>query len=1356
MKSWFTHLLVVAFLCPLCLAGEKPAAPKAAPAQPAVLAPFDKASWIWSAGADDTIYLRKVLILEEAPTAAHILITADNGYNLFINGSSIGSKLGMEAEIWQSVERFDLKPQLAMGRNILGICGMDLGPPAGVVAALRLEFKQHPPLELVTDASWRVSTKADPAKFAHPDYIEGADWQNARVIGPMGVGPWGSLAFSAEAAANRPPPPKMEVPVPGKDFRWPQAIAFLADDCSVYVPLRGEAWGVCFRVGDWSRAYTEFDLPCPSKIGRKLFSLSFPPSPAATDSPAPNDGKPASLAPEPKLLCDAGTGCMGSPSVAFDGKTIYVAMALGQEQEKFFHIYRIPAEGGAPKRLTDGPFHDLDPVELPDGRIAFASTRTGTFEEYHNPPSRALFVMNPDGTAIHPITSTIIFDNEPKVTADGRLAFIRTDNFFDRGKVETQIHVVRPDGTDGLTEIGASSGAEYGGRLRAYGYGSPAPLPDGRLAVISSRGNFISSMGVSEGQVQRLPGNLGDIAPMPDGRLLCTILRRQMRGMASDVIAVFDPRDNQMIRIYESAAGGVHSPVFLGPRARPPVIPESVERRRADGPAPTGFLMCQNVRFTTKTNADWAQVRAIRVLKAAGLTTRSSHSHIVHAGHQAVELGVVPLAPDGSFFVEVPADVPLALQAVDAEGRSELNEMSWIYVRPGERRSCVGCHHQRQAAPRIPEHYALAASIPPLRLLGQGNPPSFRGNNSGVTGMMDLQFERFRESASINRHSGGPLTTGQQEVAALAEQLRSAPEATKLTAIQRLSIFRDRAAAPALAERLQDQSREVRVAAAMALAACGTRESAPALLKALTAPDPLLAQAAATALECLTGHAEAFNSFAPVEKRESQAANWRRLLEPNGSAGVPPASASWDAIEQKLVAQALPQSPAVAGKGKAEVPNPAAKRHAILALGHIGGAAGREALRKFVTEEKTKSPYPPFTGDNRTDSFTFNAASPYNPRTLQAAVRALGHLKDTQAVPLLSEILAQNIEPKTANLFLAEAAIEALGRIATPEAETALLETFGKLKEYWQYVGWYSDHPALYACHSCPLHFRIAEALDATGSTRTAAIVPNLIRSVPTDPDRALFPENDDYENVVGRVIRRSGRGEEAIETCLALLGDTQAKAAAELKTAISTTAAAWGGHPGPENRAAQILSLLCRDSKYEPRVRAAFELFRAKPEEPVKRSLGNPSWTPIRHWTLFYLARALGNLGDKRSVDVLLAILGPELNEARHGRPDPAQPVIHFLQLEYTPCWRAAAAYALGCIADKRAVPTLLNAAGNLDNATDVRHAAAIALGRIGDPASFEAIRKLAQDYPEVSTRRALLQACEPLNAVVEARLEK
>jgi len=508
---------------------------------------------------------------------------------------------------------------------------------------------------------------------------------------------------------------------------------------------------------------------------------------------------------------------------------------------------------------------------------------------------------------------------------------------------------------------------------------------------------------------------------------------------------------------------------------------------------------------------------------------------------------------------------------------------------------------------------------------------------------------------------------------------------------------------------LRESGREARLAAALALAACGTRDSIPPLLAALDDEDPVVAQAANVALENLTAHAEP--TGAP--------AKWKEWLATN------PCDAIEARLERDLTA------------------SPPASRGSVVTLGHIGGDVARAALRDFVRSEAERNPFPPFVNDNRTDTFTFPAASPLNPRTLQEAARALGHLRDTNALPLFRELLAKNIEPRTANLYLVEAVIESLGRIGSPEAETALIDTFAALKDYWRYVGWYSDHPALYACHSSPVHARIIEALDALGSTRAGAIVPQLIRSVPTDPDRGLFPQNDDYEVLVGRLIRRSGRGGEVVESCLALLGEPLAKPAPDLKAALSTTHPAWGGHPGPENRAAQILSLACRDTAAEPRVRAAFARFRALPEEPISRTLGNPTWTPIRHWTLFYLARALGNLQDRASVDTLAAVLSDDLNEARHGRPDPAEPEIHLLHLDYTPCWRAAAAWALGEIGDRSAWPALLGAARNLDNATDVRHAAAAALGKVAVESDLAELSKLAADYPEVSVRKVLQTAC-------------
>jgi hypothetical protein len=122
------------------------------------------------------------------------------------------------------------------------------------------------------------------------------------------------------------------------------------------------------------------------------------------------------------------------------------------------------------------------------------------------------------------------------------------------------------------------------------------------------------------------------------------------------------------VKIYESEDTPIHSPVFLGARPRPPILPDTVQDSRAGLPSATGFLYAQDVHITRKTDADWGQIRAIRVLRSRGVSMRSSHWDFVHQGKEVTELGTVPIGPDGSFSVEVPADVPLALQAVDAEG----------------------------------------------------------------------------------------------------------------------------------------------------------------------------------------------------------------------------------------------------------------------------------------------------------------------------------------------------------------------------------------------------------------------------------------------------------------------------------------------------------------------------------------------------------------------------------------------------------------------------------------------------------------------------------------------------------------
>ncbi len=91
-------------------------------------------------------------------------------------------------------------------------------------------------------------------------------------------------------------------------------------------------------------------------------------------------------------------------------------------------------------------------------------------------------------------------------------------------------------------------------------------------------------------------------------------------------------------------------------------------------------------------------VRAIRGVPppAGGMGSRNAIGETDFEQQQI--LGYAPIEPDGSFKLQVPADVPLALSVIDADGRAIQTHTNWIQVRPGERRTCDGCHSPRRGA----------------------------------------------------------------------------------------------------------------------------------------------------------------------------------------------------------------------------------------------------------------------------------------------------------------------------------------------------------------------------------------------------------------------------------------------------------------------------------------------------------------------------------------------------------------------------------------------------------------------------------------------------------------------------------
>ncbi len=1256
------------------------------------------ASWVWAStkalGMDGkpVCYFRKTFELIAAPKAAVIVITADNGYDLFVNGQAVGSDTGPEDGYWRSFETYDITDKLVAGRNAIGVRGLNMGGPAGLLAAARIQKADGTIVEFRTDASWAVELLGESgwSGSGHDDAL----WKPAAVLGSIGGGVWGDIQYPGPISPARiGHDGRGSIVAPTADFEWPEGIVFVRG----FVPL-GSALLNIFRVSG-TAAYTENDVPSPAAVGHVLHTLV-----------------PARPGGQLRTLCDAGQGVIADPSVAFDGETIYFTMA--PEGDSFFHIYRIQSDGTGLRALTDGPFHDYSPVELPDGRIVFSSTRVGSRDEYHGNVASSLYVCDADGQNIQPLTYHIVADRDPQVTADGSVAFIRSDNFLERAKVETQIHQVRSDGTGGVILLGADRGtveyersraAEHNSSwLRNYGFGCPTPLPDGRIAAISTYGLVVSgAFGNGTSQFERLPSAFTpfDISPLPDGRLLCTEPRRGSIG-------VLDTQSGDVVSVHSSDGFDLHSPVFLGPRAKPPVMASHVSPKEERRYGKTGYLFCQNVFNTKQSDADLSRIKAIRVYEGKPFTLRSVDNHLVHIGVEGVELGTVPLAPDGSFHARVPADRALALQAIDAEGRAVLNELTWMYVRPGERRTCAGCHNPRSASPSATGN-ALAARSDAIALTGQGEPHRYRANNAANGGIVNLQLDRFREAGNINQYTQGPLArevadkplvAGRSSaVETLLLQLTDKSTPQRISAARRLGVYRDRNAVEGLLAALDDSSPEVRIAAALSLSACGNRNAVKGLLESLNDEHPLVAQAANVALEHLSGGSVEFDPYAAPESDAAGA--WRDWFQ----------RYDWTQIETQLIAR-------LAGEDDVDV------QSAVDSLGHVGGDAARRALRDYVDKNRDR----PL-------------------RNLIAALRALGYLQDRDAVPLLKELIntyahvdptvelpAAGIKQELGWLqrpvYLAATAAEALGWIATPEAEAVLIEAYPKLFEFWRYTWWTGDHDWLRSCHSSVIHYRILEAFDAMASRNIETLVPGIVRSVPIDPDRAMLLECDGYETLAGRVVQRTGRASSVIETSLAVLGDPMAVADPSLMEAVSVSPPATQVKPlSPEARAAQSIAVVMLDDRYAPRVRVALERYRAEP--PSRK----------RSWVCFFLLRALGKVHDRGSVDLLVAMLEQDPTEGSYGFHQPPNALVY---KAIAPFPRAAAAYGLGEIGDPRAVPALLKTLADLQNAVSTRQMAAHSLGKLCGPENLAELQVLADDYPEIATRRTMQEACAKIGA--------
>jgi hypothetical protein len=398
-------------------------------------------------------------------------------------------------------------------------------------------------------------------------------------------------------------------------------------------------------------------------------------------------------------LIDDPQGGVRDPQVHYDGDKILFSYRPGKTHR--YHLYEINIDGSGLRQLTDGPFDDIEPSYLPDGRIVFCSTRCNRIINCNLVQAALLFTCDGDGQNIRQISPNNETENTPWPLPDGRIVYTRWE-YIDRGIGGFKaLWTTNPDGTGQMTL--------YGNTKPAPTFLDAKPIPNSRSIVminsthmgcehVGSVAAFDPSNGPDDRSSEQIVAWEGDCRdPYPVGQsgfLAARGSKIVLIGSDRSMHTVFElPEEDRRTDLW------CHEPRLLKPRPREPVIPS-----RLDLTKETGVLMLADVyhgrNMSGVRRGEIKQLLVMETLpKAVNFSGQADPYSFDHSFNLNRVLGTVPVEEDGSAHVEVPAMRGIILAALDQDGLAVKRMQSFLTVQPGETVGCVGCHEQRQNTP---------------------------------------------------------------------------------------------------------------------------------------------------------------------------------------------------------------------------------------------------------------------------------------------------------------------------------------------------------------------------------------------------------------------------------------------------------------------------------------------------------------------------------------------------------------------------------------------------------------------------------------------------------------------------------
>ncbi len=414
-----------------------------------------------------------------------------------------------------------------------------------------------------------------------------------------------------------------------------------------------------------------------------LLDARYPPGSRVVAVPAPYQ-------PSEVRFLSQGLTAAGDPVLAPGGQRIlFVGKATSAST---WQVYEAAVKGGAPKRLTGVPGGAMSPDVLSTGDLVFLSPVPPIGPGVAPLNCCAIYRQAPQGPAQR-LTYAVGGAGDLTVLSDGRILFVTSLPEASPAAPHQAFFTVNNDGTEFSLYAGQHERPRLGRRPREIGP---------QLAYLAAAPGTGTEAWVAEGVRTARPFS----QPLRLFPFVSGPCRSVSGGSNQDVLASLKQGASFAIYRLATNATALGVPLFDDPAFDDVegglVAPRPKPMGHISAMAPTkrtGTIICLDANYTSYApgEGETAKAFSVRVTAWGG-------------DGQAKAIGEVALEADGSFMAEVPIDVPLGFEALDAKGQVLRQTPPVVWVRAGENRSCIGCHEPHGRTPR--NHRPLAPRHP--------------------------------------------------------------------------------------------------------------------------------------------------------------------------------------------------------------------------------------------------------------------------------------------------------------------------------------------------------------------------------------------------------------------------------------------------------------------------------------------------------------------------------------------------------------------------------------------------------------------------------------------------------------------